>query len=249
MIKAEDDITQQNLFTYRRIRRAIGWLAFSLPVSLVLFSSIGFFKTGIQQSISEYYYTNLREIFTGTLCAVGFFLIRYKGNGNTDFFKNDTLLTSIAGAMAIGVALLPTNPDCPWEKVDTLIPLNAPVIGWLHYGCAAMLFMICSVLCINVFTLGPGEQKEQTGESRIYRICGWSIIVFIIMVPLCAYLEVPYATLIFEAFSLFAFGLAWLVKGRALSDMLSLQKMYGESSGMTEKELETGNTKTSDVDF
>jgi len=121
----EIKIENFDIFTYRRIRRAIGYLGISLPFLLVGFSLISFFQTKIQPSISHYYYTNLREIFTGTLCAVGLFLIRYKGHGNASIWKNDNLLTNIAGIMAIGVALVPTNPEDIAQKIYTFIPLTA----------------------------------------------------------------------------------------------------------------------------
>jgi len=76
----EVKIERDDIFTYRRIRRAIGYLGLSLPILLVALSFIPFFKTSLQPSISHYYFTNLREIFTGTLCAVGLFLICYKGS-------------------------------------------------------------------------------------------------------------------------------------------------------------------------
>lgn len=102
--KAKLKNDSNDVFTYRRIRKAIGLLGVSLPIVLVLFSFIDFFQSNLQSSISHYYYTNLREIFTGTLCAVGLFLIRYKGHENKSIFKNDSLLTNLAGIMAFGVA-------------------------------------------------------------------------------------------------------------------------------------------------
>src|SRR5690606_40395438 len=98
-----------DIYSYRRIRRAIGYLGIFLPIVLVILSFIDFFKTNVQPSISHYYYTNFREIFTGTLCAVGLFLIRYKGHGNPSIWKNDNLLTNISVVMAIGVAMVLTN--------------------------------------------------------------------------------------------------------------------------------------------
>lgn len=232
----EIEIENYDIFTYRRIRRAIGYLGISLPILLVVFSLVPFFQTPLQFSISHYYYTNLREIFTGTLCAVGLFLIRYKGFGNASILKNDNLLTNIAGIMALGVALFPTNPDDFKAKIYTLIPYPEKWLGWLHYGFAALLFLILALLAINVFTIGQ-ENETKTPESilnenNIYRVCGYSIIVCIIMIPTFEILKLfPYSTLIFEALSLFAFGIAWLIKGRALGDKGVIgQKLYQENN-------------------
>ncbi|WP_428229975.1 hypothetical protein [Flavobacterium sp.] len=239
------EIENYDIFTYRRIRRAIGYLGISLPILLVGLSLIPFFQTQVQPSISHYYYTNLREIFTGTLCAVGLFLIRYKGHDNTSIWKNDNLLTNIAGIMALGVALFPTNPDSFKDKIYTLIPYPEKWLGWLHYGFAALLFLILALLAINVFTIGQenetGTPKSMLNENNIYRTCGYSIIVFVVLVPISENLKLfPYSTLIFEALSLFAFGIAWLIKGRALGDKgLIGQKLYQENNPVdTEKILE-----------
>lgn len=241
----EIKIESYDIFTYRRIRRAIGYLGISLPILLVGLSLISLFKTAVQPSISDYYYTNLREIFTGTLCAVGLFLICYRGRGNHSIWKNDNLLTNIAGIMALGVALFPTNPDNFKAKIYTLIPYSAKWLGWLHYGFAALLFLIFALLAINVFTIGQENEtrtpKSILNENNIYRFCGYSIIVFIIMVPIAETFDLfNYSTLVLEALSLFAFGIAWLIKGRALGDKGVIgQKLYQENNPVdTEKVFE-----------
>lgn len=209
--------------TYRRIRRSIGYLGVGLPVVLVLFSLIGFFDTCIQPSISHYYYTNLRELFTGTLCAIGLFLIRYKGSVNKKWWLNDSMLTNYTGIMAFGVALFPTNELKEGQKIYSLIPSTAEWLGWLHYGFAGILFLIFANLSINVFTIGqkkePGTKASLLNENNIYRVCGYSIIVFIILVPIMAGKNIiANSTLLLETLSLLAFGIAWLIKGRALGD-------------------------------
>ncbi|OXA79542.1 hypothetical protein SAMN05444397_104189 [Flavobacterium aquidurense] len=241
----EVKIENFDIFTYRRIRRAIGYLGISLPILLVGLSYISFFKTPLQPSISNYYYTNFREIFTGTLAAVGLFLIRYKGHGNPSIWKNDNLLTNIAGIMAIGVALFPMNPEDSFNKTYTLIPYAEKWLGWLHYSFAALLFLIMALLAINVFTIGQENEtqdsKSMLNENNIYRFCGYSIIVFVILVPISETFKwFHYSTLILEALALFAFGSAWLIKGRALGDSGEIgKKLYQENNPVdTEKVFE-----------
>ena len=209
--------------TYRRLRKAIGWLGIGLPFVLVLFSLIPFFETDVQESISYYYYTNLREVFTGVLCAVSLFLIRYKSFDNKVFWKNDDKMTSLAGIMALGVAFVPTNPDTCVEKIYTLIPSCAAFLGWIHYFFAASFFFILAIISIKIFTIGqnidPDIKLSYLNENNIYRICGYAIILFIILVPVCDILNIfPASTLVLETLSLIAFGSAWLIKGRALGD-------------------------------
>jgi len=223
MIKQSNyTVSENDILTFRRLRMAIGYLGFCLPLALVILSFIPFFKTNVQQSISHYYYTNLRELFTGLLCAVSLFLIRYKGYKNPVFWKNDNLMTNIAGAMALCVALVPTNPECCSDKIYTFIPICETWVGWVHYGFAFILFLVLATISFKVFTLGQKETNDIPisflNENKIYRICGISIIVSIFMIPVSDYFEIPYSTLFFEALSLIAFGIAWLIKGRALGD-------------------------------
>ena len=215
--------SENDLLTYRRIRKAIGYLGISLPIALVILSLIPFFKTDVQNSISYYYYTNLREVFTGVLCAVGLFLIRYKGVDNSVFWKNDDKMTNVAGIMALGAALIPTNPNCCSEKIYTLIPYCIKLLGWLHYIFAGVFFLILAIMSLKIFTIGQKENKDIPvgilNENNIYKICGIAIIVFAGMIPVCNLLNLfPRSTLVFEALALIAFGTSWLIKGRFLGD-------------------------------
>jgi len=227
---------ENDMTTVRRLRKAIGWLGISLPFALVLLSLVPVFKTDIQDSISSYYYTNLREIFTGVLCAVGLFLIRYKGYEHPTFWKNDDRMTNLAGAMALGVALMPTNPGTCAEKIYTIIPFCNDFLGWFHYIFAGCFFLILALMSLFTFTLGQKNVQENTpdrfNENTIYRICGCAIIAFIIMVPVCQYLlPFPHSTLFFETLTLLAFGISWLIKGRALGDKGRLgQMLYRENN-------------------
>jgi hypothetical protein len=229
-------------YTYRRLRRAIGILGVMLPIVLVSFSLIPFFQTTPQVSISHYYYTNLREIFTGVLCAVGLFLIRYRGYDNLSIFKNDNFLTNLAGTMAIGVAFIPTNPEPYQDKIYTLIPSTAVWLGWLHYSIAGIFFVILSIISINVFTIGQEDNKNipisALNENHIYRVCGVVILLCIGLVPVSASFNIfPYSTLTLEALALFAFGIAWLIKGRALGDKGKIgEKLYREQNAENNRE-------------
>jgi hypothetical protein len=222
--------SENEIHTFRRIRKAIGWLGIGLPVSLVVLSLIPVFKTGIQESISDYYYTNFRELFTGILCAVALFLIRYRGFRNKLFWKNDSLMTNIAGIMALGVALVPTNPaDCT-AKIYTLIPSCASWIGWIHYFFAGSFFLILANVSINVFTIGQSDNREIPlsflNENNIYRLCGYSMVLFLALVPVFDAMNLfRTSTLFLETLMLFAFGISWLVKGRFLGDKGRIGRM------------------------
>ena len=237
-MKSKQTVTpnDNDITTFRRIRKSIGILGISLPVVLILFSMIPVFKTSVQPSISHYYYTNLRELFTGVLCAVGLFLFNYKGHSNTNFLKNDSKLTNIAGSMAFGIALMPTNPEACTFKIYSLLPFCNVELGWLHYIFAGIFFLTLSVISINVFTIGQIENKKIPksimNENNIYRTCGYLMLLFIVLTPVCASFDCfTYSTLIFESLMLFAFGISWLIKGRILGDKGAIgEKLYQESN-------------------
>ena len=188
----------------------------------------------MQPSISDYYYTNLRDIFSGTLAAVGLFMICYKGHGDSSLWRNDQLLTNIAGLMAIGVALIPVAPEIEAVEILTLIPYDTDWVGWLHYTFAALLFGSFALLSINVFTIGQNNVEDlpesRLNENNIYRICGIAIIILMLLIPVSEELELfEYSTLVLEALILFFFGTAWLIKGRALGDEGKIgEKLYRE---------------------
>lgn len=226
--------SNNDVFTYRRLRRTIGYLGIALPVLLVSLSFIPFFKTEVQPSISDYYYTNLRDIFTGTLAAVGLFMICYKGHGNTSILKDDQLLTNLAGVMAVGVALIPVTSEAGFPQVLTLIPYDLTWLGWLHYTFAALLFGSFALLAINVFTIGQNKAEDipvsTFNENHIYVFCGSAIVVLLFLISISEkYHLFNYSTLILESLILFFFGTAWLIKGRALGDEGKIgQKLYRE---------------------
>jgi hypothetical protein len=228
--------TENDILTYRRIRKAIGFLAIGLPFALVIFSLIPFFKTRVQSSISGYYYTNLRELLTGVLCAVGLFLIRYKGFKGSSIWKNDDLLTNIAGYMAFGIALFPTNPETWSAKIYTIVPLNYCFLGYIHYGFAAMFFIILALISISIFTIGQkpdeGVKKSPLNENYIYKACGYLMLLFVALIPILAHINLFYqSTLTLEALALFSFGISWLIKGRGLGDKGRIgQVLYREDN-------------------
>ena len=59
----------------------------------------------IPGSLSGFYYTHMRNLFVGAMCAVGVFLVAYRGHD-----RWDDRLTNVAGLAAICIALFPTMP-------------------------------------------------------------------------------------------------------------------------------------------
>lgn len=192
------------------LRLALGILGLSLPWMLFLGSQLAGWQ-GLRPSISEYFFTNVRDLFVGYLYAFGLFLITYRGyEGDAD-----DLLSTLAGIAAILVGFFPSL----WGQSPTfqrLVPfLNADVTSIIHYTAAIGFFLILFVLSTFFFT-----RSQDVKRNKIYRFCGWTI--FAALAALGLFILLPRETQIFlDQFSLFflletvalsAFGLSWLVK-------------------------------------
>src|ERR671933_275348 len=91
------------VISYLNLRRAIGLLGMGLPLVLVLGKLLGD-GGGLLESISDYYYSSMRNVFVGTLWAIGIFLFSYRG-----YERKDDIAGTLACLAAIGVALFPTT--------------------------------------------------------------------------------------------------------------------------------------------
>src|SRR4051794_19282464 len=88
--------------TYLYLRVGLVALAVFLGASLII--EIAFGDTRWQGSISAYYYTPVRNVFVGTLTAMGVCLIAVKGRDK----PREDLMLNLAGMCAPVVAMVPT---------------------------------------------------------------------------------------------------------------------------------------------
>src|ERR1700740_374365 len=103
------------VLSYLELRKAVGIIGFALPFVLV-FGRMLLQGPGIQSSISGYYYTDMRNVFVGSLCAIGVFLMSTRA-----YDRNDQLAGIMPCVFAVGVALFPTPPDAGATSQDQLI--------------------------------------------------------------------------------------------------------------------------------
>jgi hypothetical protein len=213
------------LISYQTLRRAIGWMGISLPFALLLGSIIFGQCSKIQPSISHYYYTNMREVFEGTLCAVSLFLFSYRG-----YTRLDSYASNLAGLGSLGVALFPTdikyNADgitCFPCQEDVASIFNISFHSTIHFSCAAVFFVTLALISIFLFTKSKHVKEKQTPEKRkrnvIYRLSG---IIMLASISCIGIYVVSggnsYNQTIFwcETLALLFFGISWLTKGEAL---------------------------------
>ena len=230
------------IISFNELRRAIGWLGIILPVvlSVLLFTMNG---CAIQDSISQYFYTRMGSYLTGTLCAVGLFLLAYRGYpGDTD-----GRLCNFAGACAFGIAFIPMQLDpkdvcCP-ECIVKFTDGHA-WFRFMHFVSAGLFFLTLAYISYFKFTktnktIIKGDKKHK--RNLVYKNCG--IIIFSCIIILAVYnanknwgtgLDIDKLTFFMESIMLFAFGTAWLVKGEGVKMLNDKKKDKAEKHMISE---------------
>ncbi len=208
------------VMSYLTQRLLIGVLAVLLPVATVLVNWL--MGYGVEPSISGYYYTPMRNIFVGTLCAIGVFLVSYNG-----YDWPDRLITDLAGLCTICLSFFPTVPG-PGATA------HQALIGDIHLGFAGGAFVALAVMSFRFakreptpdslplwqrvkFAFGftePGLSSTPAWELRTYRLAGLVIVLGIVAAYLLS--SITYSLLVIEWVMLSCFGAAWFVKGRKI---------------------------------
>lgn len=193
------------------LRGAIGAIGFGMP--FVLLAGKWLLQgAGIEPSLSDDDYTAMGDVFVGCLCAIGVFLMTYRG-----YDRRDDLAGTFACVFALGVALFPTARD---DAAGT-----ARLIGTVHYVSAALMFLTLASFCLVLFrSTDPSRPMtpEKRARNRIYAVCGVLILACIAAIAAVKLLG-PIAALAhldpvfwLESIAVLAFGASWLVKGEVI---------------------------------
>lgn len=202
-------------------RRLVGTVGFALPILVVSFHWVWglvvdaangtavapSFPASLQSSISAYYYTYSANIFVGAQIAFAVFLVTYR------YGVWERRVGIVAGVAAAIVGLCPTTPPDP----TTLQRL----VGGLHLTAAAVFFAGMAVFCLVLFPRDPAVAVNTVprGRQRLFRVCGVIIVVALLVAVVGGFLlddatrERVRFLLWPESVAVFAFALAWLVKG------------------------------------
>jgi uncharacterized protein YhhL (DUF1145 family) len=200
------------VLSYLALRKAVGIIGVALPFVLALGKML-VQGPGIQASVSGYYYTDLRNVFVGSLCAIGIFLMSTRG-----FDRRDVIAGRLASLFAIGVAFFPTTPLTGPTSQDKFI-------GALHLSFAALFFLTLAYFSLFLFTKTapdrvPTPRKLQ--RNKVYRVCGVVILacialILIVKLPLVKpHVESLKPVFWLESTAIFVFGVAWLIKGETI---------------------------------
>jgi hypothetical protein len=208
------------VLSYYTMRRAVGIIALTLPFALafgsILASLIGpnnaLPQPLFERSISDYYYTPMRDYYVGALFAIGTFLACSRG-----YDRHDEITGYLAGAFAFVVALVPdVNPyHYSHNRYNDSL-------GRIHLVAASLMFLVLAYICLVLFRKSdPGRPltRRKRDRNQVYLVCGLVIITCMSMMIPLAYR--PLHTLLWptgilfycESVALVAFGVAWLVKG------------------------------------
>jgi hypothetical protein len=206
------------VISYMRLRQALGVVALLLPFVLAV-GAWRWEQLPWLDSISAYYYTRMRDVFVGTMFAVGIFLYCYRGHD-----RQDNVLCTVAGVAAAGIGLLPMAP----AYSDVLLRLHPDIehpncyvptgpIGY-HMYVASTFFAIMAYMAIFRFTrtdqVAPSAAKRS--RNRVYVLCGVAMVVCFLWIGAIKWHTKEARIVVPEAGAVMAFAVAWLTKGQAI---------------------------------
>jgi len=216
---------QQHKAVLNRLRKSIGILGLLLPT--IIYALHG----TMLSSISHYYYTSSSIFFTGILSCFGLILMAYKGHIPEAGEKiSDNTVTSIAGFFAIVAVIIPTccvgsgdaTINCGETYLkDYLLGHLSTTNNIIHLISAALFIVLLGWMCVYKFTRSKTEKGKK--YHTLYRICGYVVWASVGCIALIIALDtftnidfdikLPNYTFILESVALYAFAVAWLVKG------------------------------------
>lgn len=218
----DEDLENPQLISYMLLRQIVGLLGIGLPIFLV----VGSYYYGncdiIQNSISDYYHTQMRDIFVGTLCAVAMFMFTYKG-----YDIRDTIAGNLACVFAVGVAFFPTGVDALSDCAEQCITYD-PWIEVLHFTFATVFFVVLIYFSLFLFTEGNQPEDEEHLQKRkrniVFKTCAYIMIACVVLIAFYFFYlqdkcpDLKQFKLVFwlESIALWAFGISWLTKGQMI---------------------------------
>jgi hypothetical protein len=129
-------ISSGQTYSYLALRKAVGWIGILLPFVLMFGNFLIFNGNMPLFNISTYYYTGMRDVYVGAMCAIGLFLFFYRGYDRWDDWAGN-----IAGFCAFCIAWFPTTKIGPQD-----------LAGRIHFNAASIFFVILACFSLFLFT-------------------------------------------------------------------------------------------------
>jgi hypothetical protein len=196
-------------------------------------------------SLSAYYHSGMRDLFVGTLCAIGVFLITYRVFDRI----SDNLLSTVAGFAALAVAFFPTGR--PTGSQSPATPLQQTLgegrVTVIHFVFAAIFIASLAITCYSFGVREGGRSQQRWGHKAkrsplFWRWFHWSCallivaaVVFSLIMKTTGWLQ-NYSLIIGESIAVLAFGVSWLMKGLELDVLLApkVAEQIGIKTSVTE---------------
>ncbi|GAA0712479.1 DUF998 domain-containing protein [Aquimarina litoralis] len=216
------------------LRKTIGILGLALPMLLLVSHQ------QLLSSMSHYYYTAGGVFFILILSAFGLILINYRGYPKQEGESySDRLITTVAGICILITVLVPTKSENP---LGSLFFTDTPYLfghesngflGAIHLLSAALFFMLLGYMSFSKFVL---NHNASASRNRLFKRCGiivWGSIgmlvaIFVLETILGINFDdiIPAYTFWLEWVAVYAFAVAWLVKGRIDKDIQDVMKKF-----------------------
>src|SRR6266436_2966134 len=181
---------------YRALRAVIGGIAVSLVFVVYIGNWVIFTRhqgecfwpnPRIPGSLSGFYYTHMRNLFVGAMCAMGVFFVAYRGHD-----RWDNRFTNVAGLAAICIALSPTTPPyysqspkggpnqffSPSNLCGSVTPItyhqssNQGLFHVVHEVSLVVLFLMVFLMVLVQFTRTKGldgqDREDPAGGIRAW---------------------------------------------------------------------------------
>lgn len=204
----------------QRLRRAIGLIGMMLPLVLAIGEMTIVGRATARGSLSAYYHSSIRDLFVASLAAIGVFLMAYRVG---PLWNADWVLSTVAGAAALGVALLPCHQPALCSSTLKCPPptdLQAhfgqgPVATW-HGWAAAILLTTLAMLALAFARRDQSKPKADPARRDwpIHLTCGLLIVIAGLWVLMGVSISGLGHVYVGEFLALESFGVSWLVKGR-----------------------------------
>ena len=207
---------EDQALSYRNMRAITGYVGLTLPVALLLAGAV---DGHLESSLSAYYYTKMGNVFTGSLCVIGVFLVAYR----LAKWAWDNIATTIAGFCALGVAFFHAAP--------ANATLNQLRLADVHLTCAAALFILLGA--ISLFIFPDDVPSDQRWRANWYRALGaliWLSIALMAALSLLAssFYNNEHVFIILETVCVMAFAASFILRGHGHPGDLGADEAAGE---------------------
>jgi hypothetical protein len=176
---------QELLVSYHKLQQTVGWIALLMPI-VVRVLAFAYDKIFTTNSISAYYYTDLRDVFVGSLVVGGLLLAFFRTDD-----RKDRWIAIIAGLSAVGIALFPmdiaagvlaspdtANAEAEAKLVQALREGPHGPLGY-HFVFVGVFFLLTFYLVTFRFRANtpanPTRQKQQRNGSTLCAAASWGL--------------------------------------------------------------------------